>query len=92
MSFPLVQEEADATEGGIRAKGTTELLQLGVFAVLVVLKCLPVAAGVRTIFALEHNGLLLLSRVFGHHVITELIFAFACISANLTYERFGLMS
>lgn len=52
MSFPLVQKEADATEGGIEAESTPELFQLGVFAVLMVLKGLSVAGSVRAVLAL----------------------------------------
>lgn len=92
MSFPLVQEEADATEGGVEAEGTPELFQLGMFAVLVVLKCLSVAGSVCAVFALIDRWLFLLSRMFGQHVIAKLIFAFAGISTDLTHERFGLMS
>lgn len=52
MNLPLVEEEADVTETGIRAQGTPELFELGVFAVLVVLKGLSIAGGVGTISAL----------------------------------------
>lgn len=86
MSFPLVQEEADATERGIEAEGTAELFQLGVFAVLVVLKGLSVAGSVCAVFALIDGRRLLLSRVFGHHVIAEFVFVFAGIRTDLTHE------
>lgn len=46
MNFPLVEEEADVTETGIRAQGTPKLFQLGMFAVLMILKGLSVAGGV----------------------------------------------
>lgn len=52
MNFPLVEEEADVTETGIRAQGTPKLYQLGMFAVLVILKGLSIAGGVGTISAL----------------------------------------
>lgn len=86
MSFPLVQEEADATEGGIEAERTAELFQLGVFAVLMVLKGLPVAGSVCAVLALIDGWLFLLSRVFGQHVIAKLIFALAGVSTDLTHE------
>lgn len=92
MSFPLVQEQADAAERGVAAEGTPKLFQLGMFAVLVVLKGLSVASGVCAVLALIDRWLFLHSRVFGQHVIAELIFALASISADLTHERLGLMS
>lgn len=92
MNFPLVQEEADATERGVEAEGTLKLFQLGVFAVLVILKGLSVAGSVCAVFALIDRRLLVLSRMFGQHVIAKLIFALAGISTDLTHECFGLMS
>ena len=86
MSLSLVQEEADATERGIEAEGTPKLFQLGVFAVLMVLKGLSVAGGVCTIFALKDRWLFVLSRMFGQHMIAELVFTLAGISADLTHE------
>lgn len=86
MSFPLVQEEADATERGIKAEGTPELFQLGMFTVLMVLKGLSVAGSVCTVFALIYGWLFLLSGVFGQHVIAKLIFALAGISTDLTHK------
>lgn len=92
MSLPLVQEEADAAEGGIEAEGTPKLFELGVFAVLVVLKGLSVAGSVRAVFAFIDRRLFVFPRMFGQHVISKLIFSFAGVSADLTHERFGLMS
>lgn len=86
MGFPLVKEEADAAKGGVEAEGTAKLFQLGVFAVLVILKRLAVAGGVRTVFALEHGRLSVLSGVFGQHMVAKLIFALAGVSADLTNE------
>lgn len=86
MCFPLVKEKADAAKGGVEAKGATKLFQLGVFAVLVILKRLTVAGGVHTVFALEHGGLSVLSGVFGQHMVSKLIFALAGVSADLTHE------
>lgn len=87
-----MQEEADAAEGGIEAEGTPELFELGVFAVLVVLKCLSVAGSVCAVFAFKDRWLFVFPRMFGQHVISKLIFSFAGVSADLTHERFGLMS
>lgn len=92
MSFPLVQEEADAAEGRVETESAAELLQLGVFAVLVVLESLSVTGGVCAVFTIINGRLFLLSRVFGQHVIAKLIFPFAGISTDLTHEGFGLMS
>lgn len=86
MSFPLVQEEADATERGIEAEGTPKLFQLGMFAVLMVLKGLSVAGSVCAVFALIDGWLFLLPRVFCQHVIAKLILALAGISTDLTHE------
>lgn len=86
MGFPLVKEEADAAERRIDAKSTAKLFQLGVFTVLMVLKRLSVGGGVCAVFALIHSCWFLLSRMFGQHVIAKLIFALACISADLTHE------
>lgn len=86
MSFPLVKKEGDAAEGGVGAEGTAELFHLGMFAVLVVLKCLSVAGGVCAVFTLIYDGLFLLSRMFGQHMIAKLIFALAGISTDLTHE------
>lgn len=92
MNLPLVQKEADATERGIEAESTTELLQLGMFAVLVVLKGLAVEGSICAVFALIGSWLLPLSRVLDQHVFAKLIFALADITTHLTYECFGLMS
>lgn len=81
-----MQEEADTTERGIGAEGTTKLLQLGVFAVLMVLKGLAVAGSIRAVFALIDRWLFPLPRMFGQHVIAKLIFALASISTDLTHE------
>lgn len=86
MSFPLVQEEADTTEREIKAEGTAKLFQLGMFAVLVILKGLSVAGSVRAVFALIDRWLFFLSRMFGQHVIAKLIFAFAGVSADLAHQ------
>lgn len=91
MGLPLVEEEADAAEGGVEAEGAAKLFELGVFAVLVVLKRLTVAGGVRAVSALEHGRLSVLSGVFGQHVVAKLVFALAGVSADLTHERFGLV-
>lgn len=86
MSFLLVQEEADAAEREIEAESTAKLFYLGMFAVLVILKCLSVAGGVRAVFALIDRWLLFLFRMFGQHVVAKLIFAFAGVSADLAHE------
>lgn len=87
-----MQEEADATERGIEAEGTSKLFQLGVLTVFMVSKRLSVACSVCAIFALKHRWLLFLSSMFGQHVISKLIFALAGISTDLTHQCFGLMS
>lgn len=93
MDLSLVQKQADGAEGGIGAQCTSELLQLGVFTVLVVLKCLAIAGGIGAVFALVGSRCLLRpSGVLGQHVVTEFILALAGISADLTNERLGLMS
>lgn len=92
MNFPLVQEEADATERGVEAEGTPKLFQLGVLAVLMILEGLSVAGSVCAVFALIDRLLLVLSRMFGQHVIAKLIFALASISTDLTHQCLGLMS
>lgn len=91
MSLPLVQEEADAAEAGVGAEGTVELPQPGVSAVLVVLQSLSVAAGVGAVLALMNRWLLVLSGVFGQHVIAEFVLTLAGICADLTHERLGLV-
>ena len=93
MDLSLVQKQADGAEGDIRAERTPELLQLGVFAVLVVLECLAIASGIRTVFTLiGRRSLLWASRVLGQHVVTKFILPLAGIGADLAHERLGLMS
>lgn len=87
-----MQEEADATEGGIGAESTSKLFQLRMFAVLMVFKGLSVAGSIRAVFALIDRRLFVLSRMFSQHVVAKLIFALAGVSADLTHERLGLMS
>lgn len=91
MNLPLVKEQADPAEGGIVAERAAELLQLGVFAVLVVLQGLSVAGGVGTVAAPERSRPLVLT-VFGRHVLAELVFALAGVGADLTHEGLGLVS
>lgn len=92
MDFPLVQEEADAAEGRVRAEGASEFSQLGVPAVLMVLQRLSVAGGVRAVFAIVDGALFLRSRVFGQHVGAKLVLSLAGIGADLADERFCLVS
>lgn len=87
-----MQEEADAAERGVGAQGAPKLLQLGVFAVLVVLKGLSIAGGVCAVPAVIDRLLLLLFRMFGHHMNAKLILALAGIGTDLTHECFCLMS
>lgn len=91
MSFLLVQEEADAAEGRVEAEGAVELTDLGVFAVLVVLQSLAVAAGERTVPAAMHGRLPPPRAVFAQHVAAQLLLAFAGVRADLAHERLVLM-
>lgn len=92
MGLSLVQEEAGAAEGGVRAEGAPVFLQLGVLTVLVVLQRLSVAGAIRAVFAIIDITLFLSPRVFGQHVGAKLVFSLAGIGADLADERFCLMS
>ena len=87
MDLPLVQKQADGAEGDVRAEGTPELLQLGMFTVLVVLECLAIAGGIRAVFTLIGSCCLLRTgRVLGQHVVTEFILPLAGVGADLAHE------
>lgn len=91
MSFPLVQEQANAAEGRVAAQRAPELLGLGVLAVFVVVQGLAEGRGVGAVGALVNGGGLVGSRVFGKHVLPEFVFALAGVRADLADEGFLLV-
>lgn len=91
MYLSLVQEQADGAEGAVGAESAAELLQPGVFTILMVLERLAVAAGISAVLTLV-GCLLGPGGVLGQHVLMKFVLPLAGVSADLAHERLGLMS
>lgn len=93
VSLPLVQKQTDAAKRRVRTQSAGELLQLGVFAVFMILQSLAVGGGVGAVFAFVNGGgFVSVRRVLGEHVVAELILAFAGVGADLADEGLVLVS